>query len=401
MRSPAIGLIGRPRSIFILLAMISSYVTAASESTEKKPPRPERTERERAQWIDELRSLYTTDPQQWPAPFVDEPHQWRELGLLPPVVHPTDNPHSPEKEELGKILFFDPRLSGSGQIACASCHDPDLHWADGRTTSFGHSRTLLTRNAPTIRNSAFAKTLFWDGRAESLESQVIAVLNNPSEMRANVHDVTERLKTSDEYRTRFQASFGDDAITFERIAQAIACFERTIVGGRSRFDAFLNGKIPELSPSELAGLDLFRREARCINCHNGPLFSDGEMHNVGLSYYGRRFEDLGHYHVSGEAESVGQFRTPSLRDVTRTTPLMHNGLFELQGVLNMYNAGMPTLRRKDHQQDDPLFPIKSPLLKPLGLNQQDLADLAAFLKALEEPKLRIWAPPLPSIPPTN
>ena len=154
-----------------------------------------------------------------------------------------------------------------------------------------------------------------------------------------------------------------------------------------------------MSDAAIRGMDLFRRDARCMNCHHGPLFSDGQFHDVGLSYYGRKYEDLGRYNVTGDPADVGRFRTPTLRDVTATGPLMHNGLFQLPGVLNMYNAGMPTLKRKEHQQDDELFPTKSPHLKPLGLNKQDLSDLAAFLSTLEEPKLRVRPPELPGLHP--
>lgn len=363
--------------------------------TAKLKPRPVRSESERKEWVAQLRRLYASPPEQWPAPNVDPGVAWREIGLLPKVEHPATNPYNPDKEKLGKILFFDPRLSGSKQIACASCHDPDLGWADGRTTSFGHGRTPLQRNAPTIRNSAFHSTLFWDGRAKSLEEQVVAVLRNPNEMRATEQTVLDLLSRSDVYQVFFQQSFGDGAITIERVAEAIACFERTIVGGSSRFDVFMKGNRDVLSDDELIGLDLYRREARCMNCHHGPLFSDGKFHDVGLSYYGRKFEDLARYRITNDPQDVGRFRTPSLRDITQTTPLMHNGLFELPGVLNMYNAGMPTLRPKVSQVDDPRFPRKSEHLKPLGLNKQDLEDLGSFLKSLEEPKRRMFPPPLP------
>lgn len=134
-----------------------------------------------------------------------------------------------------------------------------------------------------------------------------------------------------------------------------------------------------------------------MNCHHGPTFSDGRFHDLGLSFYGRSNEDLGRHAITGEAGDKGRFRTPTLRDVTRTTPLMHNGMFELSGVLNMYNAGMVTLKRQSYQRNDPTFPTKSPLLKPLGLNRQDLADLAEFLGALEEPRRGVRPPTLPEI----
>ena len=360
-------------------------------------PRPERTAEERAKFVEELRAAYAKPSSEWPAPTVDPGVEWKEVGLLPKPEHPADNPHSKEKENLGKTLFFDPRLSGSGQLACASCHDPDLGWADGRVSSFGHARVPLARNAPSIRNTAYQPTLFWDGRAASLEEQAVQVLMNPSEMRADPADVTTVLGEQPEYRTQFKSAFGDEAVTIDRVAKALACFERSITSGRSRFDRFAAGKPETFTDSELVGLDLFRRDARCLNCHSGPAFTDGKFHNVGLSYYGRKLEDLGRYQQTKAAADVGAFRTPSLRDITATRPLMHNGLFELPGVLNMYNAGMPTLRPKADQLDDPLFPKKSPLLRPLGLNRQDLGDLQAFLETLEEPRQRVWSPDLPGL----
>jgi cytochrome c peroxidase len=357
--------------------------------------RPERTDDQRAEWITRLREQYQRPTEQWPQPAVVAGVSWQELGLLPPVEHPESNPHTPEKQQLGQTLFFDPRLSGSQQLACASCHDPDLAWGDGRTVSFGHDREQLKRNSPSIQNAAHWSRLFWDGRAASLEDQAIQVLLNPSEMRSHEAELVERLSAQPEYMEMFEVAFGSQGISLRRIAEAIACFERTIVGGRSRFDRFVAGKHESLTDAELIGLDLFRREAGCMNCHHGPLFSDNRLHNVGLSYYQRKFEDLGAYAQTGVPQDVGRFRTPSLRNVSRTGPLMHNGLFELPGVLNMYNAGMPFLRPSPAQMDDLNFPIASHLLKPLGLNRQDLDDLQAFLHALEEPKQRLWPPPLP------
>jgi cytochrome c peroxidase len=368
--------------------------TAAADAV---PPRLERSAVDRTRLADELRETYAGDPAGWPSPHVDAGVDWREIGLLPKVAHPADNPHSPAKETLGRKLFFDPRLSGSGQMACASCHDPDLGWADGRTTSFGHSRKHLARNAPTIRNAAFQKHLFWDGRAASLEEQAQAVLANPDEMRADPGQVKQVLESEPEYRRLFGEAFGDDAVDIERAAAAIACFERTVVGGGSRFDAFMKGNREALTDEAILGLDLFRREARCINCHHGPEFSDGGFHDLGLSNYGRPFEDLGRVKVTRVPTDTGKFRTPTLRDVTATAPLMHNGLFELDVALTLYNAGMPTIARKAGQEDDPNFPVKSPHLKPLGLNKQDLADLTAFLKSLEEPKRRVRPPAIPGL----
>lgn len=357
--------------------------------------RPGMSTEQRAEWAARLRGLYGRPPAEWPAPDVDSTVEWVELGLLPEPPHPTDNPFSKEKAELGKLLFFDPRLSQGGQMACASCHDPDLGWADGRTTSFGLNRQPLTRNAPTVLNAAFQKQFFWDGRAESLEVQARHVMLNPAEMAGTEERVVATLTALPAYRRAFADAFGCEDITFDLVSKALATFERTLVGGHSRFDAFLRGRPDSLDDQQIIGLHLYRTQARCMNCHHGPSFSDGKLHNLGLSYYGRKFEDLGAYKTTGKAEDVGKFRTPTLRNIGNTGPYMHNGLFELSGVINMYNAGMPTLRRKEHQADDPLFPAKSPLLKTLSLSKQDMSDVLAFLDALSEPPRRIRPPELP------
>ncbi len=368
---------------------------------ERLAPRPVQTAEARQERIAELRAAYTQPPAEWPAPMVDEGVPWKELGLLPlPAARPARPRQVDPKVQLGHTLFFDPRLSRTQEMACASCHDPDLAWADGRTVSFGLGRSPLKRNAPSLLNAAFIDTLFWDGRATSLEDQARQVLLNEHEMGSSEPLLQERLTAHEGYQRQFTAAFGNADVTLDRVAEALAAYERTLVGGRSPFDAFLKGNSKALSDEALLGLDLFRREARCINCHNGPQLSDGRLHDVGLSYFGRKYEDLGRYQVTNDAADAGKFRTPPLRNVTRTAPYMHNGLFSsLPGVLNMYNAGMPTLTPKEHQIDDPTFPKKSPLLRPLGLNKQDLQDLLAFLESLEEPPLRVRPLPLPGIDP--
>lgn len=381
----------------VLIVLAAGFGLAQDPPAKRLPPRPELSPVQAAIRAADLRAAYSKPPKDWPAPTLDDGVEHRELGRVSAPEHPKSNPFSKEKVELGKALFFDGRLSGSKQTACASCHDPDLAWADGRTVSFGHERKPLKRNSPSLLNVAFQSTLFWDGRAKSLEEQALAVLANPDEMRAEEKELGTRLAKIKGYGELFESAFGDPAITTERAAQAIACFERTIVSGRSKFDAFLGGKTDALSDTEIRGLHLFRTEARCLNCHNGPNFSDGQFHDVGLSYYGRELEDLGRYRITKDKKDVGAFRTPSLRNVGRTGPHMHNGLFPLDGVLRMYNAGMPTLQPKGEQKDDPNFPTKSPRLQSLGLNKQDLADLEAFLRALDEPHLRV-RPPKISLP---
>jgi cytochrome c peroxidase len=373
-----------------------------ADGVEARSPRPEpraeSTPEQYAAQAKALRAAYSKPPAQWPKANVDEGVEFVELGLLTRKPgFPADNPHSKEKEELGRMLFYDPRLSGSGSIACASCHEAELGWSDGRAVSFGHERSSLARNSPTLNNVGYRKGFFWDGRAATLEEQALEPIAAAKEMNAKPEVTLARLAEQAEYRRRFKEVFGEERITLARVAQAIATFERTIVSRPSDFDRFLRGDAGALSDAAVRGLHLFRTDARCANCHMGPLLTDDKFHNLGLSYYGRTLQDLGRYEVTKDPKDVGKFRTPSLRNVTRSGPYMHNGLFDLDGVLRMYNAGMATLRRKPHQVNDPLFPTKSPLLRPLALNRRDLADLRAFLESLEELRLRVRPPELPGI----
>ena len=349
--------------------------------------------------MDDLRALYSRPADEWPAAHWDDLVKNRaELGLVPEVRHPEDNPYSREKAELGRMLFWDGRLSGSLGVACVSCHHPDLGWSDGKALSQGHRLRSGTRNAPTVMGVAFVQDLMHDGRAGSLESQVLLPLANENELHAGFDRVEERLNAIPEYRERFRQVFGVEQISIDEISKALACFQRTIVPGRSRFDTFLKGRHDALSDQEIRGLHLFRTTARCINCHSGPLMSDGKFHNIGLSFYGRKFEDLGRYEVTKDPGDVGAFRTPTLRNISRTGPYMHNGLFDLEGVINLYNAGGVRPAPREEHLRDPLFPTTSGLLLELNLSKQDKADLIAFLNALEEPRLRIRPPELPADP---
>ncbi|MBL8751335.1 MAG: cytochrome-c peroxidase [Planctomycetes bacterium] len=344
-----------------------------------------------------LRAAYSGPRATWPAPTIDPGVAFVELGRLERPAPPAD-PRRAARVELGRTLFFDARLSGPGQMACASCHDAELGWGDGRATSFGHGFQPLARNAPSILNAGLATHFFWDGRAQSLEDQALAVFENQSEMHASTGHVVATLQRSAGYRERFAAAFGDPEPTIEHTLAAIADFERTIASdGSSDFDRFLAGDRGALSDAAVRGLHLFRTKARCANCHHGPLLSDGGFHDVGLSFYGRKLQDLGRYAVTKDPADVGRFKTPSLRNVVRNAPYMHNGLFDLDGVINMYSAGMATPKRKPEQANDPLFPTKSPLLRELGLSSDEKADLRAFLESLTERRRRVRPPEMPAL----
>ena len=333
-----------------------------------------------------LRETYSKPPEHWPAPHVDEDVAWQELSAMPDrAPSPADNPFSEAKAELGETLFFDPKLSRSGQIACASCHEPDFSFSDARRVSFGHDRKAGTRNSPSLVSSGLIEPLFWDGRAKTLEDQALFPIVDPVEMAFSVEELVARLNQDKQYPDLFKQAFGQTPIDAQQIAQALATYQRTLtrLARATRFENFMRGRHDRLRDEELHGLHLFRTQARCINCHFGAALSDGKFHNAGMTYYGRKYEDLGRYALTGKAEDVGRFRTPSLRLVSRTGPWIHNGLFSnLQGVLNFYNVGMPRPTRKPEQKDDPLFPETDARFKPLNLSADQMRALRAFLDTL-------------------
>ncbi|AZC19260.1 cytochrome-c peroxidase [Pseudomonas sp. CMR5c] len=333
-----------------------------------------------------LREAYSRPFAQWPAPQVDAGVAWQELGPLPErAPSPEHNPYTQQKADLGRRLFFDPRLSRSGQIACASCHEPDLAFADGRRVSFGHDRAAGRRNAPSLVASGLAEQLFWDGRAASLEMQALMPIVDPKEMAFSVTQLVARLRDSTDYPAQFAKAFPGQALGAEQVAAALATYQRDLlrVAQRTPFERFLRGQAKALSDQQLQGLHLFRTKARCMNCHFGPALQDNRFHNAGLTFYGRRREDLGRYEVTGLAQDVGRFRTPSLRLVSHTGPWFHNGLASsLDQVLLFYNAGMPRPVPKGGQLQDPLFPVTSAQFEVLGLDRVELKALKAFLEAL-------------------
>lgn len=344
--------------------------------------------------FNELRKVYSQPSITWPKAQIEESVKVKEIGLLPAITFPKNNPYSKEKLTLGEMLFHDGKLSRSKQIACASCHDNELGWSDGKQTSFGHDRQRGHRNAPTIENVAFSKSFFWDGRAETLEQQALMPIQDPKEMNFSLPELIGRLAEIKTYRIAFEAAFGDDAITAKRIGYALATYQRTIRSRLSDFDRFLSASTQKnemlkvryrqsMSNKAIWGLHLFRTKAQCLNCHNGPTFSDQQFHNVGLTYYKRTLQDLGRYNVTKNTDDVGKFKTPSLRGVMNSKPWMHNGVFsDMTGLLHFYNAGGIKFERDDK---DKLSPQTSPLLKPLSLTKEEIEALSAFLESITAP----------------
>lgn len=329
-----------------------------------------------------LRALYQGDPTHWPKPHIDRGVAYVEISMpeLPsramvrrPVV------------QLGQKLFNDPALSASGHFACQSCHNRRLGWGDGLPRSFGHARQQGTRNAPALFAAGVQKALFWDGRATTLEGQALVPLMAAHEMaNTDLDGAVARIAADQSYHDLMTTAFGSKQVTVTRIAMALAEFQRSL-DRRTRFDRFLRGSKRALSDEAIWGLHLFRTKARCANCHMGPHLTDHKFHNLGLSYYNRKLEDVGRYNVTGIRSDVGKFRTPSLRHLARTGPYMHNGVFpSLRGLVNLYNIGGGRSAR-DLKNGDPLYPHaanKSVHMRPLGLSRAEKAALVAFLESL-------------------
>jgi cytochrome c peroxidase len=315
----------------------------------------------------------------WPAAQVDPGVAFVELGPLPDAPPPT--PRQRAQAALGRALFADPRLSASGRIACASCHDPARGWSVDQPVAQGVDGRRGRRNPPDLRQAGAHARWAWDGRGATLAAQSLAPLTDPDEMgNASVQAVLARL----------QALPGPAAsLTPETLGEALAAHVLQIGSDAAptRYERFLRGERGLLTPQELQGLHLFRTKARCVNCHHGPWLSDGLFHNLRLSSFGEPAEDLGRQRISGRAEDTGAFRTPSLRRVAQSAPYMHNGLFaQLKGVLHFYmRGGGEVWARNAAEAARPLYPHAarlSPLIRPLDLSAEDQAALVAFLRTL-------------------
>ena len=293
----------------------------------------------------------------------------RLFAPLPHVVPaPDDNPASPEKIELGKLLFFDPRLSGDNQMSCATCHLPEKAYGDGLPRARGHQGNVLSRNTQTVLNVAFYDQLFWDGRADSLEEQSLGPITSPEEMHQDLDELVTELQSIPGYVERFRRVFGTD-VTTAGITKALAAFQRTLVTSPSPFDRFLTGDESALPADAKAGLELFRGVAGCIRCHHGPLLSDGEYYRLGVS-----FDDVGREAVTDAPADRGRFRTPALRNVAETGPYMHDGsLATLSDVVQYYYRGVP-------KQSIEGLPLD---VEPLeGQSFTEIPLLVAFLESL-------------------
>jgi cytochrome c peroxidase len=298
------------------------------------------------------------------------------------IPFPASNPYTPEKAALGKALYFDPRLSGHQNMNCASCHNPSFGWEVPLKGAIGAQNTMLGRNAPTVLNLAWGKDhYFWDGRAKSLEEQALGPIQADVEMNMALPALVKRLQGIPEYRKWFDTAFPGEGLSAETIAKSIATYERTVVSGYAPFDAWVDGDDRAISEQAKRGFALFNGKANCANCHTGWNFTDNKFHDLGLTS-----SDIGRGKLlPNDPMAQHAFKTPGLRDITQRAPFLHDGsAADLETIVALYVTG--GIDR----------PSRSPLMRPIDLTPQDIADVVEFLKTLTGTKQIVSLPVLPN-----
>ncbi|EMO62764.1 di-heme cytochrome C peroxidase [Leptospira borgpetersenii serovar Pomona str. 200901868] len=294
---------------------------------------------------------------------------------------PPDNAPTPTRILLGKTLFFDPILSGSNWISCATCHNPGLAWTDGLKTAVGHNMKILGKNTPTILNGAYGNKMFWDGRADNLEAQALGPISSPDEMNQKIDELILELKNIRGYRELFSKAYPNEDINAVTIGKAIASFERTIFSTESAFDLWKKGNKGAISESAQRGFSVFNGKANCSACHQGDQFSDNGFHNIGLK---NASKEVGRFKIVAVKSMKGAFKTPGLRDVALTGPYMHNGSYAtLEEVVEHYDRGGDEKNNLD------------PNMTALKLTKDEKADLVEFMKSLNGKMVPISIPEFP------
>lgn len=334
----------------------------------------------------DLRAEYAKKPEFWPTAITADNKSPAELGPLLPL-----NPLANKQQiALGEKLFHDPILSRDKTISCASCHEKNKMFSDGKATGVGIDNLVGTRNTPAIIGLDHWDSFFWDGRSKTAEEQALQPIQNPIEMDLSIDQALERLNTDKKYIRLFNQAYGVNEIKNQDLANALVAFERSIDVPDTLFQRYIakaykqpKEALDMLTDEQLKGMHLFRTKAKCMTCHEGPLMSDNEFHITGFHFYGRRGQDLGRYDFTKKVEDSGKFRTPSLLGVTHTAPWMHTGLFvEFKPMIDQYNKGGFRPRRLAKFKDDPMFPETSPLVHKLHLTDQELDALVSFLHIL-------------------
>ena len=297
------------------------------------------------------------------------------------IPFPDEAAYSPQLATLGKMLFFDPRLSGAQNLSCASCHNPSFGSEVPVPGAIGSANTPLARKSNTILNAAWSTSLFWDGRAKSLEEQAKGPITTPAEMNGKFPEIVTRLKGVPEYSAWFDRLFPGAGVTKDNLLSAIATYERTVMAGEAPFDRWIDGDPTAISPSAQRGFGLFNGKAGCSGCHSGWNFTDNKFHDVGLPT-----DDIGRgKYEPGNLQAQYAFKTPGLRNLIYRAPFGHNGQFpDLESIIAFYGTG--GLNRAS----------KSPLIKPFDLDETETQDLLAFLRSLAAEKTETALPNLPN-----
>lgn len=309
--------------------------------------------------------------------------KWR-LPATPP--HPVDNAPTPERVALGKKLFFDNRLSGDGNMSCASCHSPLYGWSDGLATGKGFRSMVLDRASPTVVNTAYNSLQMWDGRKASLEDQAMGPMQASAEMNTDLDKLFKWLNGHDGYRALFEKAYPGKPINADTVSKAIASFERTVVSQDTPFDRWVAGRKDAMTPEQVRGFALFidPAKANCTACHAGANFTDNSFHNLGLASYGKDKPDLGRYAQKPVASLKGAFKTPTVREAVHTAPYFHDGSAgSLEELVDFYAAG--GVEKANLSKD----------MKALDLSADEKRQLVSFIRALSSPPQPFELPVLP------
>jgi cytochrome c peroxidase len=297
------------------------------------------------------------------------------------IPYPEDNTFNRARFELGHKLFFDPRLSGSNFISCATCHNPAFAWEDGLPRALGHGMKELGRHSPTILNLAWAPILFWDGRAETLEEQALGPIQDPHEMNLPLDEMERKLKSIKGYAPLFEAAYPKEGISRNTVAKAIATFERGIVSATAPFDRWIEGDESAINDAAKRGFKVYNEKGLCAKCHSGWRFTDDSFHDIGVNS-----QDVGRGKFLAEVAVLQHaFKTPTLRNIAQRAPYMHNGSEKtLDDVIEYYNQG-GRVRRPSIAFD----------VRPLRLSRREKSDLKEFLLTLTSQDRKIMVPVLP------
>jgi cytochrome c peroxidase len=308
---------------------------------------------------------------------------WR-LPATPP--YPDDNKPSAARVALGKMLFFDPRVSRDGNMSCATCHSPAFGWSDGLPTGRGFQSQVLGRATPTIVNAAYNTIQMWDGRKKTLEDQAIGPLEASPEMNTDLARFFTWINENDGYKKAFAIAYPAEPIGAETFKKAVASYERTVISRTSAFDRWIAGDKKAMTPQQLRGLAIFSDENKgnCTACHSAPNFTDNGFHNLGLASFGSDSPDPGRFAHKKVASLKGAFKTPTLRDIERTAPYFHDGSAKtLMDVVEHYDRGGDVKTNLSSN------------MKPLHLTPAEKEELVAFMKALSSPETPTSFPQLP------